>query len=74
MLRVALAAALRSLPPRQRQAVALQYLCDLPAADVAQALGISPGGVKTHVHRGLAALRARLGSSVPEVIPGADAA
>ncbi|HWC10605.1 MAG TPA: hypothetical protein VG455_05215 [Acidimicrobiales bacterium] len=32
---------------------------------MAGTLGISAGSVKTHLHRGLAALRARLGAAVP---------
>jgi RNA polymerase sigma factor (sigma-70 family) len=72
VLRIALAGALRSLPRRQRQAVVLRYLCDLPADDVARVLRISPGSVKTHVHRGLAALRARLGPILVEVIPDVE--
>lgn len=72
VLRVALAAALRSLPRRQRQAVVLQNLCDLPGEEVAQALRISPGSVKTHVHRSLAALRSRLGPILEEAMPGVE--
>src|SRR4051812_31529269 len=47
VIRVALAAALRALPRRQREVVALRYLSDLSEADVAAALRISPGSVKT---------------------------
>ena len=69
-LRLALAAALSALPRRQREAVTLRYLGDLSDADVAGALGISAGSVKTHLHRGLAALRARLGPAIDqEAIP-----
>lgn len=68
-LRVALAAALGSLPRRQRQAVALRFLGGLSEAEAAGAMGISAGSVKTHVHRGLAALRARLGPGYEEVSP-----
>ena len=68
-LRMALSAALVSLPRRQRQTVTLRYLGELSEAEVAEALGISSGSVKTHVHRGLAALRARLGPSIEEVVP-----
>ncbi len=46
-------------PPAE--AIALRYLADLRESDVAEALGISLGSVKTHVHRGLDALRQRLG-------------
>lgn len=67
-LRLALAAALSALPKRQRQAVALRYLVDLPAADVAQVLRISSGSVKRHVHRGLSTLRSRLGPGLSEVL------
>ena len=69
-LRVALRAALRSLPRRQRQAVALRYLGGLSDTEVAGALGISTGSVKTHLHRGRAALRAAFGPGIEsEVIP-----
>jgi RNA polymerase sigma-70 factor (sigma-E family) len=69
VLRVALVAALGSLPRRQRQAVALRYLGDLTDGQVAAALGISVGSVKTHIHRGLGALRLRLGPGIEEVVP-----
>lgn len=69
VLRVALVAALGSLPRRQRQAVALRYLGDLSDGEVAVALGISVGSVKTHIHRGLGALRRRLGPGIEEVVP-----
>ena len=69
VLRIALVAALGSLPRRQRQAVALRYLGDLSDGEVAVALGISVGSVKTHIHRGLGALRSRLGPGMEEVVP-----
>jgi RNA polymerase sigma-70 factor (sigma-E family) len=53
-------AALRSLPYRQRECLALRYFLDLPEAEIAATLGISVGSVKTHTHRGLAALATRL--------------
>jgi RNA polymerase sigma factor (sigma-70 family) len=58
--RVDLVRALRALPRRQREVVALRYLADRPEAEVADLLGCSAGAVKQHAHRGLAALRARL--------------
>ena len=58
--RVDLQRALRALPKRQREVVALRYLADQPEDAVAAALGVSVGSVKTHASRGLAALRARL--------------
>ena len=68
-LRLALVACLQALPRRQREAVALHYLGGLTDAEVAEALGISAGSVKTHISRGLAALRARLGTEMEEVVP-----
>jgi RNA polymerase sigma-70 factor (ECF subfamily) len=67
-LRLALVDALQRLPKRQREAIALRYLSDLSEAETAAALGISAGSVKTHVHRGLATLRARLGDETLEAV------
>lgn len=72
-LRLALAAALRSLPSRQRQTIVLRYLANLTPGEVAAALHISPGSVRLHIHRGLKALRERMGPSYPEVFDRADA-
>jgi RNA polymerase sigma-70 factor (sigma-E family) len=52
--------ALRELPARQREVLALRYYLDLSEADIAAALGISRGAVKSHASRGAAALRALL--------------
>ena len=57
--RVALYAVLRTLPDRQRDAIALRYLLDLSLEAVASAMGVSVGTVKQHIHRGLAALRSK---------------
>jgi len=54
-------AALRRLPERQREAVALRYYLDLPEAEIAAAMGVSAGSVKSHLHRGLASLAVHLG-------------
>jgi RNA polymerase sigma factor (sigma-70 family) len=59
-LRMALVAALKHIARRQREVIALRYLSDLSEAEVALALGISQGSVKTHASRGLAALRSAL--------------
>ena len=64
VVREALVAALKKLPRRQREAVALRYLGDLSEQETATAMGVSPGSVKTHLSRGLGALRAELGSDV----------
>jgi RNA polymerase sigma-70 factor (sigma-E family) len=54
-------AALLLLPARQREALVLRYYADLPQADIAAAMGVRAGSVKTHLHRGLAALATPLG-------------
>jgi RNA polymerase sigma-70 factor (sigma-E family) len=56
----AVLAALRSLPDRQREVLALRYYLDLTEAEIAATLGIAPGTVKTHAQRGLAALHVAL--------------
>ena len=55
-------AALRTLPDRQRECLVLRYYLDLSEAAIADTLGISAGSVKTHTHRGLAALERALES------------
>ena len=55
--RSAVIAALRRLPPRQREALVLKYYADLSEAQIATAMGISRGAVKSHTARGVAALR-----------------
>ena len=52
--------ALRELPLRQREVLALRYYLDLSEAEIAATLGISTGSVKTHAHRGLATLAEQL--------------
>lgn len=59
---------LATLPPRQREAVVLRYLADLPIAEVATAMGCATGTVKSAVHAALAAMRVEL-----EEVPDADA-
>jgi RNA polymerase sigma-70 factor (sigma-E family) len=52
----ALVAALDRLAPRQREAIVLRYWMDLKEADIAAAMGISCGAVKSHTARAMAAL------------------
>jgi RNA polymerase sigma-70 factor (sigma-E family) len=54
------AAAVRALPDRQRDCVVMRYYAELSDTEIAAALGISPGSVKTHLHRARAALAGRL--------------
>lgn len=49
-------AALRRLPPRQREALVLRFYLDLAEPDIAAAMGITPGTVKSTTSRGLSAL------------------
>jgi RNA polymerase sigma factor (sigma-70 family) len=58
--RITLVRALRGLPRRQREAVSLRYLAQLSHDEIAAALGIAAPSARTHVHRGLLALRAAL--------------
>jgi RNA polymerase sigma factor (sigma-70 family) len=60
-------AALAHLPRRQREAVALYYLAGLSEEEVGRALGIAVGTVKSHLHRGLSALRRSLDDGLVEV-------
>jgi RNA polymerase sigma-70 factor (sigma-E family) len=53
-------AALAGLPPRRREAIVLRYWLDLSEREIAAAMGVSPGTVKSNVSRGLAALAAAL--------------
>ena len=45
------------LPDKQRGAVTLRYLGDLPYADIGVALGCSEAAARQNVRAGLAALR-----------------
>ena len=58
--RSAVTSALRSLPVRQREAVVLRYYGDFSEADIAAAMGISRGAVKSHTARAMAALKSIL--------------
>ena len=51
--------AVRRLPPRQRLAIALRYIDDLPEHEIAALMGVSPGTVAATLH----AARQRLAQS-----------
>jgi RNA polymerase sigma-70 factor, ECF subfamily len=53
-------AAVRALPRRQAQVVALHYLEDRSIAEVAEILDVTPGTVKRHLHDGRLSLARRL--------------
>jgi RNA polymerase sigma-70 factor (sigma-E family) len=53
--------AVRALPRRQAQVVALTFLDDLDASEVARVLQCGEATVKTHLHRAKATLALRLG-------------
>jgi DNA-directed RNA polymerase specialized sigma24 family protein len=61
-----LLAALRRLPARQREVLALRIFLDLDTETTAKALGIAPGTVMAHLSRAVAALR--LDTTATEVI------
>jgi RNA polymerase sigma factor (sigma-70 family) len=54
-------AAFRTLPRRQREVFALRHFEEWPTADVADALGLTPGSVKQHLFRAVHRLRRALG-------------
>lgn len=56
--RMALRAALLSVPPGQRAVLVLRFVADLSVEQVAETLGCSTGTVKSQTARGLNALRA----------------
>jgi RNA polymerase sigma factor (sigma-70 family) len=47
----------RALPPRQRAAVLLRYVADLPHREVAAALGCSEEAARRSLHEGITKLR-----------------
>jgi RNA polymerase sigma-70 factor (ECF subfamily) len=66
--------ALRSLPPRQRAVVVLRHLGGLRIAEIAEALGVSVGTVKSTLHSAYGRLRVELTADANEgeVIPDAS--
>jgi RNA polymerase sigma-70 factor (sigma-E family) len=58
--RAAMLRAVRSLPARQCDCLLLRFYLDLSESEIAAALGISNGSVKTHTSRGLRALASQL--------------
>src|SRR5271166_6666968 len=65
-LRQTLTVALGRLPRRQCEVIVMRYLLGYSETQVATTLGISHGTVKTHLHRGMSALRGTLGQQFKE--------
>ncbi|MCZ7525377.1 MAG: sigma-70 family RNA polymerase sigma factor [Acidimicrobiia bacterium] len=64
--------AVRDLPRRQAQCVALHYLEDRPTAEIATILGLAEVTVRVHLHAGRASLARRLGEDAPAEGPEGD--
>ena len=58
----ALAAAIRLLPPRQREVLVLRVFFDLDTEATAALLDVAPGTVGVHLHRALGTLRTKIPS------------
>jgi RNA polymerase sigma-70 factor (sigma-E family) len=58
--RSAVLTALCRLTDRQREAIALRYYAGMSEGEIAAAMRVSRGSVKSHTSRGMAALRAAL--------------
>jgi RNA polymerase sigma factor (sigma-70 family) len=59
-LDAAVLTALRRLPARQREVIALRVFLDLDIDTTARQLGIAPGTVRAHLSRAMTALRSEL--------------
>ncbi len=64
-----LAARLSALPAKQRIAVVLRHVVELPASEIAAVLGCPEATVRSHVARGLAALRAAYRADGSAAVP-----
>lgn len=71
---VLVVAALKKLPDRQRKALAMHYLLDMPVAQIAADMEVSEGTVKSWLSRGRASLAVLLKEELAGVqLPGAGA-
>jgi len=62
-------AAMAELPPAYRAALTLRHMQQLSYQEVADALGLPLGTVKTHLHRARAALKARIAARLQRKAP-----
>ena len=65
-LDTAVLTALRRLPARQREVIALRVFLDLDVETTASQLGIAPGTVRAHLSRAMTALRSELTLAMTE--------
>jgi RNA polymerase sigma factor (sigma-70 family) len=65
-LDTAVLTALRRLPARQREVIALRVFLDLDIETTASQLGIAPGTVRAHLSRAMTALRSELTLAMTE--------
>jgi RNA polymerase sigma factor (sigma-70 family) len=77
----AVLSAMRRLPMRQREVIALRVFLDLDIDTTARQLGIAPGTVRAHLSRAMTALRSELAPTAtplrgecPPAIDNADSA
>jgi RNA polymerase sigma factor (sigma-70 family) len=68
----ALLAALRQLPRRQREVIALRVFLDLDIATTARLLRIAPGTVGAHLSRAVATLRSQLSADTENLSAGTE--
>jgi RNA polymerase sigma-70 factor (ECF subfamily) len=64
--------ALDSLDPGQRQVLALRFYADLQLEEIAEAMDVPIGTVKSRLHRGLERLRERLQKAGRQSRPGVE--
>ena len=64
--------AIESLPNRQREIALLFYYLDTSVTDIAKAMNITEGTVKTQLHRAREALAEQLGTTTPDDAQGGD--
>lgn len=60
--------AVRQLKPEEQTLIALRYFLELPEAEVAQALDIPQGTVKSRLHRTLGKLREVIRADFPDLV------
>jgi RNA polymerase sigma-70 factor (ECF subfamily) len=63
LLALSVAARLETLPAQLRQVISLRFYTDLPVRDIAAALGLPEGTVKSRLHRAVSVLRRSLRES-----------